>query len=75
MVRNPKLSVSSTYGGEITISPAPLVVTAMPAMMKRSRNFPLLAAEMRKSVAHWGAGDVDHPIERLVEFQDQEDRA
>jgi len=34
-----------------------------------------LLAEMGKGVSHWGAGNVDHPVEWLVEFQDQEDRA
>jgi hypothetical protein len=38
--------------------------------MKAERNFPLLVAEMRKSGADWGAGNLDHPVERLVEFQD-----
>ena len=32
-------------------------------------------AEMGEGVAHWRAGDMDQPVERLVELQDQEDRA
>ncbi len=33
-----------------------------------------LLAEMRESIAQWGARDLNQPLERLVQLQDQEDR-
>src|SRR5262249_49779592 len=40
-----------------------------------SRQPALLLPELRKCVTHWSARNLKHPIERAIQFQDQENRA